>query len=137
MMSPSRRRWLKRIWIALSFIIFAATCAERAKPWLKNFARALGTDAAPAQHAPGQHSATQHAPGQHSEPAPHSPPARHSAHRSSLRIASWNLQFLDVGARGHEHRTDSDYAALRRYADSLDADVIAVQEVASTEALAQ
>src|SRR5688500_14644010 len=88
MMSPSRRRWLKRIWIALSLVIFAATCAERAKPWLKNFARALDAQPAPARH---------------SAPAHHVPPS------PSLRIASWNLQFLDVGARGHEHRTDSDY----------------------------
>lgn len=110
-MSPSRRRWLKRIWIALSLVIFAATCAERAKPWLKNFAGARDAEAAPARHA--------------TSPSP------------SLRIASWNLQFLDVAGRGHEHRASSDYAALRRYAEALNADVVAVQEVASAEALAQ
>jgi len=109
MMSPSRRRWLKRTWIALSLILFAATCAERAKPWLKNFARARDVPATPVPHV----------------------------RSSALRIASWNLQFLDVEGRGHEHRTRTDYEALRRYAVALDADVIAVQEVASTAALEQ
>lgn len=55
----------------------------------------------------------------------------------ALTLASWNLQFLDVPGRGHTPRAAADYAALKRYADKLDADVVAVQEVASPEALGE
>lgn len=52
-----------------------------------------------------------------------------------LKVANWNLQFLaernDVGC---QPRTDSDYQAMRRIANSLDADVIAFQEAENPEA---
>jgi len=35
MMSPSRRRLLMRIWLLLSVLLFAATCADRVRPYLK------------------------------------------------------------------------------------------------------
>ena len=109
-MTPSRRRLLLRIWMTLSFLIFAATCADRARPYLKTIFGSPGAKAADRQDA------------KTSAPA--------------LRIASWNLQFLDVPGRGPDRRSREDYEALKRYAQALAADVIAVQEVASVEALA-
>lgn len=54
----------------------------------------------------------------------------------SLRIASWNLEWLHrhEGA-GPVPRRAEDYARLRGYAERLGADVIAVQEVDGAEAL--
>jgi len=55
-----------------------------------------------------------------------------------LKIASWNLEHLaEDGATGCRPRTDADYAALRRYADKLDADVVAFEEVQSAKAAAR
>lgn len=55
-----------------------------------------------------------------------------------LRIATWNLEWLhadnDTGIRP---RQDADYEALQRYAQTLDADVIALQEVQSEAAAAR
>jgi len=54
-----------------------------------------------------------------------------------LKIASWNVEFLaEKDGAGCEPRTPADYAAMRRIAESLDADVIAFQE-AETVAAAQ
>jgi endonuclease/exonuclease/phosphatase family metal-dependent hydrolase len=116
MMSPSRRRWLMRIWIALSFIMFFATCADRIRPYLKSIAGARDGGAA---HAPTREQ-----------------PRAQTKQAHGLRLASWNLHFLDVEGHGHDHRARADYEALQRYADGLDADVIAVQEVANEAALA-
>jgi exonuclease III len=44
-----------------------------------------------------------------------------------IRVASWNIYWL--GGSGHNDRTSSDYQKLIQYASSLDADVIALQEV--------
>jgi endonuclease/exonuclease/phosphatase family metal-dependent hydrolase len=52
-----------------------------------------------------------------------------------LRIASWNLEHLaEANNSGCRPRADADYAALKAYAQSLDADVIAFQEVESVGA---
>jgi endonuclease/exonuclease/phosphatase family metal-dependent hydrolase len=118
MMSPSRRRLLLRIWMLLSVLLFAATCVDRVRPYLKTIlhggAKAADRDEQPeARTRPG-----------------------HPAQHQSLRVASWNMQFLDLPGRGPDRRGAADYQALARYAKALDAHVIAVQEVASVEALA-
>lgn len=55
-----------------------------------------------------------------------------------LKIASWNLEHLaEDGETGCRPRTDADYAVLRTYADRLDADIVAFQEVQSVKAAAR
>lgn len=55
-----------------------------------------------------------------------------------LRLASWNLEHLaEDGARGCRPRTEAEYAALRAFAEGLNADVIAFQEVESAAAAAR
>jgi endonuclease/exonuclease/phosphatase family metal-dependent hydrolase len=50
-------------------------------------------------------------------------------------LTSWNLEFLaERNGEGCQPRTDADYAAMRRIADGLDADVIAFQEAESIAA---
>lgn len=52
-----------------------------------------------------------------------------------LKIASWNVEFLaEKDGTGCEPRAPEDYAAMRRIADGLDADVIAFQEAESIAA---
>jgi endonuclease/exonuclease/phosphatase family metal-dependent hydrolase len=54
----------------------------------------------------------------------------------ALRIASWNLDWLNRKNRhGPVQRGDADYERLRRQAQRLGADVVAVQEVDGQEAL--
>lgn len=61
-------------------------------------------------------------------PVPSAPAAPSSPSRP-LTLASWNLEFLaEEKDMGCQPRTDADYAAMRRIAESLDADVIAFQE---------
>lgn len=53
----------------------------------------------------------------------------------SLKVVSWNLEHLaELDGQGCRPREESDYAALRRHADALEADVIALQEVESRAA---
>lgn len=55
-----------------------------------------------------------------------------------LKLASWNLEFLaEQNGVGCNPRDDSDYAAMRRIANSLDADVIAFQEAENEAAAAR
>ncbi len=55
-----------------------------------------------------------------------------------LRLASWNLEFLaERDGEGCVPRGPEDYAAMRRIADSLDADVIAFQEAENEVAAAR
>lgn len=55
-----------------------------------------------------------------------------------LKIASWNLEHLsEDGANGCRPRTDADYGQLKAYAERLDADVIAFEEVESVKAAAR
>lgn len=62
---------------------------------------------------------------------PSSPPA-------PLRIATWNMEHLsEDGAQGCKARTDADYALMRSYAERLNADVIAFEEVQSIKAAAR
>ncbi|KQZ61627.1 endonuclease [Sphingopyxis sp. Root1497] len=57
---------------------------------------------------------------------------------SPLKVASWNLEFLaEENGIGCQPRTDADYAAMRRIADTLDADVIAFQEAETPAAAAR
>lgn len=55
-----------------------------------------------------------------------------------IKIVSWNMEHLaeNVGA-GCKPRTEQDYLALQKYAETLNADVVAVQEVESAKALAK
>lgn len=55
-----------------------------------------------------------------------------------LKLTSWNLEFLaEKDGTGCQPRTAGDYAAMRKIADSLGADVIAFQEAESVEAAAR
>lgn len=55
-----------------------------------------------------------------------------------LRLASWNLEFLaERDGEGCAPRGAADYAAMRRIADGLDADVIAFQEAENEAAAAR
>lgn len=52
-----------------------------------------------------------------------------------LRIATWNVEHLaEADGTGCRPRTGAEYKALREYATTLDADVIAFQEVESVRA---
>lgn len=65
-------------------------------------------------------------------------PVPEAAPREPLRIASWNMEHLaEQDGAGCRPRTEADYAAMRAYAESLDADVIAFQEVESAAAAAR
>lgn len=58
-----------------------------------------------------------------------------TANRGDLKIASWNMEFLaERDGAGCKPRKASDYTEMRRIADSLDADVIAFEEVESIKA---
>jgi len=57
---------------------------------------------------------------------------------TTLRLASWNLEFLaEKNGAGCNPRSDTDYAAMRRIAESLEADVIAFQEAENEAAAAR
>ena len=57
------------------------------------------------------------------------------APESAITLASWNMEHLaERNDSGCRPRTDADYAAMRAYAESLGADVIAFQEVESRAA---
>lgn len=55
--------------------------------------------------------------------------------RGGIKVATWNIEHLaERNGEGCRPRQNADYDALRRYADLLDADVIAFQEVESQAA---
>jgi len=63
---------------------------------------------------------------------------------SELKVATWNLEWLTLRHQGDPELPEDvvpkgapDIAALRRYADILDADVVALQEVDGPEVAAQ
>jgi len=59
-----------------------------------------------------------------------------STGQEPLRLAAWNMEHLaEADGTGCRPRTDADYEALRAYAEALNADVIAVQEVESKAAV--
>lgn len=62
-------------------------------------------------------------------------PSAPTAQKGVLRLATWNLEHLaETNGVGCRPRQDADYAELRRHADALNADVIALQEVESKAA---
>lgn len=66
------------------------------------------------------------------------PSVRTVAPPQVLKIATWNLEHLaESEGAGCRSRDASDYQELRRYADQLDADVIAFEEVESATAAAR
>ena len=70
--------------------------------------------------------------------APQDAPRTAAPTDTSLKVASWNLEFLaEKNGIGCQPRTDADYAAMRRIADTLDADVIAFQEAENPAAAAR
>ena len=52
-----------------------------------------------------------------------------SANAAEIKIASWNIYWLTSEDPDHHRRRTNDYARLAQYANDLDADVIALQEV--------
>ncbi|GAA0444102.1 endonuclease [Sphingomonas molluscorum] len=67
------------------------------------------------------------------QPGP--PPQIAATAARPLKLASWNLEFLaEKEGAGCEPRAANDYLAMRRIADSLDADVIAFQEAENVKA---
>lgn len=57
---------------------------------------------------------------------------------AALKVASWNLEHLaERDGEGCRPRTEADYALLRRHAETLDADVVALQEVENAAAAAR
>ena len=56
----------------------------------------------------------------------------------SIRIATWNIEHLRAeNGIGHVPRTNADYRALRKFAEDLDADIVALQEVDGARAAAR
>lgn len=56
----------------------------------------------------------------------------------AVTIVTWNLgQLADSDGEGCRPRSKTDYELLQKYAESLQADVVAVQEVENTKALAR
>lgn len=67
-----------------------------------------------------------------------SAPANPTIPSKPIKLASWNLEFLAArNGEGCNPRDDSDYAAMRRIVDDLDADVIAFQEAENEAAAAR
>ena len=61
-----------------------------------------------------------------------------TAAAEDLKIATWNLEHLaEADGAGCRPRDEADYALLRAYAERLDADVIALQEVETAAAAAR
>ncbi len=66
------------------------------------------------------------------------PVADQQVARTSLKLASWNLEFLaEKNGSGCHPRDDADYARMKRAINDLDADVIAFAEVESPAAAAR
>lgn len=58
-----------------------------------------------------------------------------AASAQTIKVATWNLEHLaERDGEGCRPRTERDYAELRRQADALGADVVAIQEVESKTA---
>ncbi len=114
-MPPSTRsRTVKRVWFTLAALMFMARCADQSRPYLQ---RKFGLE---------------------EEAAEGSGSAAHTSHAAlqGLRLASWNLEWLQEPGRGPNPRSKRDYERLKHYAEAMRADLFAVQEVASEVALA-
>lgn len=60
------------------------------------------------------------------------------AGEDELRVVAWNIEHLaEANGEGCVPRTDEDYRKLREFANSMDADVVALQEVESVNAMAR
>lgn len=71
-------------------------------------------------------------------PVPDTPSTTAAAPQRPLKLASWNLEFLaERDGVGCQPRVPADYAAMKRIAESLDADVIAFQEAENVAAAAR
>ena len=58
------------------------------------------------------------------------------AQPKTLKLVTWNIEHLaEKEGKGCKPRTDGDYSTLKKYAASLDADIIALQEVESEKAV--
>ncbi|GLS84080.1 endonuclease/exonuclease/phosphatase family protein [Paraferrimonas haliotis] len=56
--------------------------------------------------------------------------------QSTLRIATWNIEHLaQFDGQGCLPRTEADYQTLRAFAKTIDADVVALQEVDNAQAM--
>lgn len=105
----------------------------------------LGCNAAVAppltERIPADATIGSHRPDSTSVSAPTAPSAATAAAfpgKDTLVLASWNLEWLSSTDRGGTvARSPADFARLRKYAERLNADVIAVQEVQSEAALAR
>lgn len=64
----------------------------------------------------------------------HAPSAAPKAGPETFRIATWNIEHLGVSGESCLDRNEGDFHALRVYAKQLDADVVAIQEIASLRA---
>ncbi len=65
-------------------------------------------------------------------------PSAAAGHGAELVLATWNIEHLAAAdGAGCRPRTESDYERLREVVAALDADIIAVQEVQNTDALAR
>lgn len=65
-----------------------------------------------------------------------SPPTKKNIDR--IKLVSWNIEHLaEKNGEGCKPRNDNDYAQLRNFAMTLDADVIALQEVESKKAISR
>ncbi|MEC4087281.1 MULTISPECIES: endonuclease/exonuclease/phosphatase family protein [Pseudoalteromonas] len=63
---------------------------------------------------------------------------KHATSKQPLRVATWNIEHLSASDNtGCKPRTAKDIQALKQYAQSLNADIIALQEVASASAVRQ
>ncbi len=61
-----------------------------------------------------------------------------SASADDLRFVAWNIEHLaENNGEGCVARTEQDYAKLRNFAATMDADVVALQEVESVKAVAR
>jgi len=124
MLSEKARRRMNGAWIGLGLVLFLVRFAADSGKYKKLFHDTVA--------GPGPIASVAPRPG---GPRVVPEPVRGTARE--LRVASWNLEFLDVPGAGHTPRSERDYAALRRYASRLGADIVAVQEVASPAALEQ
>jgi hypothetical protein len=103
---------MMRVWFFLTLLLFAGRCVDQVRPYLKSIVGAKEPPPASSQAAPA------------------------GSLVRGIRLASWNMEWLDEPGRGPKPRARNDYVRLAQYATRLGADVIAVQEVASELALA-
>ncbi len=110
-----------RLWMLLGALFFAARCYEGAKPMVQSV---LGNK-------------TSASSGNTAAPTTSSTSTTSSRSSQGLRLATWNLEWLNMAGQGVVARNDADLEQLRRYAERLNPDIVAVQEVSEEAALAR